>query len=146
MKENRNRFNFNTNESEDNKPLSKRTAVLTHRKFNSQLDRNGAERYLSDGEIGDFIVRPSSDGEDYLAITWVFEKKIPGFQCTINNKDHFIYHCRIDPAQPSDDFITKSENPIQEIENFIEKMGPNFSEENKRKYVTTLEVLSQLST
>lgn len=31
-----------------------------------------AKEYLSDKNMGDFVVRPSSKGTDYLNITWKF--------------------------------------------------------------------------
>lgn len=141
------RFNFSKNsfnaEIESKKPLLQRKSVINHIKFNSQLDREGAQNFLANSEPGDFIVRPSSKGDDYLALTLVRKKNQPDHEIhAINSEGYPITHYLISPFAPLDDFITKSNNPIQEIENFIKTIGigTNFSAEEKSTYLKIIEL------
>lgn len=48
---------------------------INHLKFKN-ISYQGALDYLADKEVGDFVIRPSSKGDNHLTITWKFYENI----------------------------------------------------------------------
>ncbi|STX50381.1 Uncharacterised protein [Legionella busanensis] len=126
-------------------PLAERPEVVGHLKFNSIINREGAENLLDIAQSGEYILRKSSLGSDCIALSLVAENIADEEPMKINSRNLNIYHFLIDAKNPTHDQFTKAKDPVEEIRKYIEFATQNKEFISPKKYSMLANLTSKFS-
>ncbi|WP_131783466.1 hypothetical protein [Legionella gresilensis] len=126
-------------------PLAEMPAVTSHLKFNSILDREGAENFLDTASSDEYIIRKSSLGSDCLALTLVTKFTGIAEPHKVTSQGLNLHHFLIDSNNPTDDRFTKAQDPVEEIRRYMDFIEKNREFVTPQKYTSLMKLKFSLT-